>query len=407
MSRHRINIVAFLLAIALSQHLIEPAYLGYLAVFAILSLRKVVEPGTLQWLVRPPSAWWLPFSIWLVFTAVITYLSEPQLRDVLRDLGVILAFFVGRHILFTRSDPIKQTLYALSDVSLLIVVVTLAAAFTAYISGAGAYEWRGEFIPPSHAWLPYLMVVNYVLVVTEKPRASIYIRRFALCIVGTLASLSRTDLVLEAFFLFILLARNLPLLLANRVVRLRILYSVSIAIFLLPSLLSLEVVQERISSGVGDQDSSVGWRLIENTSFIDLMLGAGPVQWLAGFGFGARIPLPPGILDFNDNTSIPHLHNSFLTIAVKFGLAGIVILLIYLARQWLHSHRPATSELKNLHAAGRWIVLFVLVKAVTLQGLTEWSHVLFLGLGCAFMVCVDRQRKGQRAFIISSRTIFR
>lgn len=400
------SIVAFLLSIALAQNFVEPAYLGYAVVFAIHALRRANEPGALRWLVRP-SAWWLPFGTWLVLMAIVTFFNGPQARDVLRDLGAVLTFFVGRHMLFARGDPIKQTLKALSDVSLWIVLVTLAAASLAFVSGVGAYEWRGEFIPPSHAWLPYLMVANYTLARMENPRATIYVRRTAFCIFGTLASLSRTDLVLEALFLLVLLVRHLPLLLANRIVRRRILYSLAIAVLLLPPLLVLDVVQERISAGVGDDDLSVGWRLIENASFMDLMFGAAPMQWLAGFGFGARVPLPPGILDFNDNSSIPHLHNSFLTIAAKFGVAGIVILLIYLTRQWFRSHRPATRELENLHAAGRWIVLFVLLKAVTLQGLTEWSHVLFLGLGCAFMGCTIRNHNVRPTHAMRSNILFR
>ena len=393
MSRHRITVVVFMLAIALSQSLIEPAYLGYLAAFAMLSLQKVIQPSTLQCQIRPHSVWWLPFCVWLVFMGVITLLNEAQFRDVLRDLGAIFAFFVGRYILFARGDPIKQNLQALSEVSFWIVVATIVAASLAFITDAGAYEWRGEFIPPSHAWLPYLMVVNFVLANTEKPHAPIYIRRFVLCIVGTLASLSRTDLILVVFFLFFLLARHLPQLLNNRVVRRRILYSMCIVILLLPLFASLDVVQSRIATGAGEDDSSMGWRLMENASFLDMMLGAGPMEWLAGFGFGARVPLPLGVLDFNDNTSMPHLHNSFLTIIVKFGLVGIFTLLIYLALHWSRSHRSISKELKILHAAGRWIVLFVLLKAITLQGLTEWSHVLFLGLGCAFMVRLDRNYK--------------
>ncbi|MDM7948217.1 O-antigen ligase family protein [Hydrogenophaga sp.] len=393
MSRHRFAIVVFMVAIALAQSLIEPAYLGYLVAFALLSLHKVLNPSNLQYRIRPPSMWWLPFCIWLVFMGIITYLNEAQLRDVLRDLGAIAAFFVGRFVFLGHGDPVKQNLKALSEVGLLIVVATLVAASLAYIAGASAYQWRGEFIPPSHSWLPYLMVVNYVLAQTEKSHAAVYVRRFAFCVVGTLASLSRTDLILVALFLFVLLVRHLPQLLANRLVRRRILYGLCIVVLLLPLFISLDVVQNRIASGVGADDSSVGWRLMENASFLDMMLGAGPVEWLAGFGFGARVPLPSGVLDFNDNTSIPHLHNSFLTIIVKFGLVGIVMLLIYLARHWSLSHRSIGRELEILHAAGRWIVLFVLLKAVTLQGLTEWSHVLFLGLGCAFMVRVERNHK--------------
>ncbi len=102
----------------------------------------------------------------------------------MRDLGAIAAFFVGRYLIFKRQDPIFQTLKALSDFSLWLVMATIAAAYFGYISGASAYEWRGEFIPPSHAWLPYLLIANYALARIEKSRSTIYIQRIGLCVIG-------------------------------------------------------------------------------------------------------------------------------------------------------------------------------------------------------------------------------
>ena len=405
MSKQHITIVVFMLGIALCQRLVEPAYLGYIFLFAILACLKCIQPSNLQWLDRPLAAWSLLFYVWLIFMFVITFFNDSQLRDVLRDLGALLAFFVGRYVLFTRSDPIKQTLKALSDVSIWIVMATLVAAFLAYINGAGAYEWRGIFIPPSHAWLPYLLVINYALTIIEKPFSSVYFRRFILCIVGILASLSRTDLVLVIFLLIFLLVRHFSQILTSQAVRRRFVYSIVMVALFLPQFILLDVVQNRIAVGIGEDDLSVGWRLMENSSFFDMMSRAGPIEWLVGFGFGARIPLPLGIVDFNDNSSIPHLHNSFLTVIVKFGIVGITALLIYLGYQWLRSYKPATKELQVLHAAGRWIVLFVIVRAVTLQALTEWSHVLFFGLGCAFMVRVNQITIKQRTLVRSTNNL--
>ena len=103
---------------------------------------------------------------------------------------------------------------------------------------------------------------------------------------------------------------------------------------------------------------------------------------LFGFGLGARMPLPPGIVDFNDNTSIPQLHNSFATIALKFGAMGLVFLGWYLVRIARQSFAMRGLPGEPYRLAGRWIVLLCLGKALTLQGLTEWSHVVFFGIGC-------------------------
>lgn len=391
MNRHRISLVAFLLLIALAQHLVEPAYVGYAAAFAALTLRRLVEATALQRLIRP-TIWRLALCIWLVLMAFITYVNDPLARDVLRDVGALLTFFIGRHILFSRYDPVQQTLKALSDAGVWIVTATLVAACLAYLSGADAYKWRGEFIPPSHSWLPYVIAANYALALTEQSRVEVYVRRIVWCIGGTIAALSRTDLALEAFFLLFLLLRYLPFLLTNRIVFRRALYGLGLSALLLPPLLGLDVVKERIDISLAEDDSSVGWRVLENTAVFAFMQSAGIQEWLFGFGFGARVPLPEGIVDFNDNSSIPHLHNSFLTILVKFGVAGVAALLIFVARQAFRSSKFVSPELMAIHSAGRWIVLFVLAKAITLQGLSEWSHILFFGLGCALMTYKHRLR---------------
>lgn len=390
MSRLHIAVVFFFITLALAQRLVEPAYFGYAIAFVLLASWRASAPHALTWLIHP-SPWWLPFALWLPFIVIASTSHSPNVRDVLRDVGAVSAFFVGRHLFLTESTPIRSLLKALSDVGVIVTGFTIAAATLAYFAGVGAYVWRGEFIPPSHAWIPYLMVVNYGLIKISPQESQKYMNRLGGCIVGTLASLSRTDLVLETLFLLTLFSRELPALLKKKSTRIRLIYALSIAVLLLPPFFGLSVVQERINVGVDDGDQSVGWRLIENAAFLAMMQDANLLQTLFGFGLGARIPLPQGIVDFNDNTAIPHLHNSFLTIFTKLGAAGLLLLLAYTARMFIRSKRNLNQDMKIIRSIGRWIILFVLLKAITLQGLTEWSHVLFFGLGCAF-VCFSKPK---------------
>lgn len=391
MSGYRVVIVLFFVALALAQRLIEPAYVGYAVAFLLLALWQSLEPKSAQ-PIKNASPWWLPFGLWITLISTISIMNSPNARDVLRDIGAISAFFVGRYLFLYKTEFAKNLLRALSDVGVIVVAFTIIAACLAYTSGVGAYVWRGQFIPPSHAWLPYFLIINYALTTIDSKESKKYTRRIGWCVVGTLASLSRTDLVLELLFLLMLLKHNLPSLLTSRKIRRQLSYGLVVALLLTPLFLSLDVVQERINVGIDDGDQSVGWRLIENTAFLAMMGEATPLQLIFGFGFGTRIPLPFGVVDFNDNTTIPHLHNSFLTIIAKFGVIGLSIFLSYTSHLWLESHRKLTHELDALRTAGRWIILFVLLKAITLQGLTEWSHVMFFGIGCAFIASTKPKR---------------
>jgi len=100
--------------------------------------------------------------------------------------------------------------------------------------------------------------------------------------------------------------------------------------------------------------------------------------------------LPDGIFDFNDNSSIPHLHNSVLTLVMKFGLGGLLVMSAAMALLALRALRQVEPIRRPLRLMGTWTSLFVLGKAMTLHGLTSWSHVLFFGLGCALLAASCR-----------------
>lgn len=393
MNRRQAGTILFFSALMVAQRLLEPAYAGFLVVFAFLAgarfAAKDVAGPSLQ-----PTATLVIVAISSVVVVLVTYLNHPDLRDVARDAGAIGSFFVGRYLVVSSrgQDPITEFMAGLSVVGVIVAMATLLGAAMAYAAGADAYVWRGSFIPYAHTWIPYIIVANYALVSLRPIHAKVYSRRIAYCVVATLAALSRTDLLLEALFLLALLFKYRAAIWRNRRHRQVVLVAAGAAILLLPSFLGLEVVQQRVELGVGQDDSSMGWRLMESLAFLDHFAAAGWVQWMLGFGLGARVPLPEGILDFNDNTSIPHLHNSYLTVVLKFGGLGLALLALFCLRAWMRSRRVAGGPFEMHRVAGRWIVVFVLAKAMTLHGLTEWSHLLFLGVGCMLMRSVSGGR---------------
>lgn len=385
MNRREAGTILFFFTLALAQRLLEPAYAGYMVVFAFLAGARLANNRFN--ILRPPSTTvWLFLALWSLVIATVTYQNEPASRDVARDIGAFVAFLVGRYLVVrTQHDSITVLLSGLSGIGIVIAAATVVAAAMAYAAGADAYVWRGTFVPYAHTWIPYILVANYALIDLRPDRAKVYARRMAYCVVGTLASLSRTDLLLEAIFFFALLVKHRGAIWDNRRNRRLLVVALAAGLFLLPSFFGLDVVQQRVELGVGQDDMSLGWRLMENLALLDHFAAAEWWQWLLGFGLGARVPLPVGVVDFSDNTSIPHLHNSFLTIMLKVGGLGLLVLIIFISRQWWRSRRHAGARFEAQRVVGRWTMLFVLAKAVTLHGLTEWSHILFFGVACALM----------------------
>ena len=386
----------FIFSLITSQYFLNPAYAGY--IFAFLALFSI-------WLFLPHERinvrrrYFLNISTvfflaWFFSTLPVTFIFDPDFRDVARDVGAVLFFFVGRYLipnlLSDARRPSLKVLHLLSIIGIFVALLTLAGASRAYLSGASAYVWRGQYIPMVHSWLPYLLVANVALIQSDKNSATQYIWRSVLCIVASLASLSRTDLLLEIIFLVVLLFSHGRVIFKSPRFWPVLLIVIVCAMFFLPKFLQLAVVQERIEVGFNaTDDASLGWRAIENQSLINFLKADHYESVAFGHGWGARMPLISGYVDFVGNNKIPHLHNSFLTIVLKFGVIGLVLFGIYLAslyRRWWHLR---TSQYQLFAFAGIWIIIFVIGKAITLQGLSEWSHVMFFGLGCGFLASLE------------------
>lgn len=388
MNTRALCFVLFFAMLLIAPKIVEPAYYFYLLAFAALGVMQI------QWNALPTRiAFRLSLPVLLLALSLLaiagaTVSHAPAARDVLRDLGVLLAFFVGRQMFVAyRGEPLQLiALSAVSATGVMVAIVTLGGATLAWFAGVSAYEWRGVYVLWGHTWLPYAIVANIALITIEPQHSQRYLGRIALCAVATVASLSRTDLLLETLFAFLMMWRFRRELLLRFAGLAKALIALMVVAAIAPMFLQLQVVQQRVQAGVGAEDQSLGWRLMEHLALFDYFRSASIYEWLFGFGFGARVPLPDGILDFAGNSSIPTLHDSFGTIALKSGLLGLAIVAWYVLRAFKRSRALRDPQGEPYRWAGRWIVLFCLAKALTLHGLTEWSHTVFFGIGCMLLL---------------------
>jgi hypothetical protein len=290
---------------------------------------------------------------------------------------------------FTRGR-LLGLLDTLSWAGLLVTAATIAGALLAYKDGATAYFWRGSYVPAVHSWLPYFLVVNLTLVRLDVGRARWYGGCALLCVLGSLASLSRTDVLMEAVFALVQLYRYRAKLFGSDRNIMWLLLLLPLLVGIAAAFSQLDVVQERVEIGVNEEDASLGWRVIENLALFDYLDNADVFASIFGSGLGARMPLPNGILDFDGNDSIPYLHNSLLTLVLKFGVAGLLCYLWYFLHLLRTYWRERADPFSAVSFAGAWILIFNLGKAITLQGLTDWGHVMFFGLGCALIIVPHR-----------------
>lgn len=389
MSARRILLLSFVI-LAISPKVVETAYNGYLVAFLLL-LWGAHAHGQLV-----PQRQTLPSSVMLLWVVLMpialfqAFAHANAMKDVVRDLGALLAFYVGftsvpRMFIGSGQDWRLEAMRGVSSAGLFVVLITVIGAVLAFLAGADAYFWRGEYVPFAHSWLPYVFAVNLGLVRMDPRLRSLYIQRALLCVLGTLASLSRTDLVLMVLVLIVQGGIHFREILLDQRARRFAFITLSVFLIALPFMLRLSVVQERIDVGVDEDDPSLAWRFIENLAFLDQYLSADTFTQIFGFGLGGRLSLPAGILDFDGNDSIPHLHNSYFTIGMKFGVVGLLVLSIVVYRLVKAWWRDKAHRRDGAMLAARWILLFVLGKAVTLQGLSEWSHVFIFGFACALI----------------------
>lgn len=391
MIQGKVAVLILLLALAGSHFLFETAYVGYLLTFALFIFIMAsniffFEPRNS--ISTRPSFMWLIWALVAAVVGSVTLLEQPPLGDLFRDLGALFSFVFGFVIIprAIKRDWARHLLPAISAAGVIISLLTFASAAKALIDGVSAYQWRGEYLPFANVWLPYLLLADYMMLEdrTEIRRGSL--ARLALCAAAILITLSRTGIILLALFAIITFVSRHRTILASMKGLAGLFASIVVAAVLGPLFVGLAVVRERFELSVGGGDQSLGWRALENASAIEMMNEGGWVRWIFGYGLGARMPLPPGFVDFDGNPTIPHLHNSFYTILIKSGSFGLFALFTALVWIVLRARAKRKSPWAYQWSGGLWLLLFVLGYAVTQQGLSQWSHLVFFGISCAMLL---------------------
>ncbi|WP_420472436.1 hypothetical protein [Brevundimonas sp. FT23042] len=385
LTKSALPVLVLLLCMGVSPLLIEPAYIGYIAaygIFIVLSAKQILTPDPEP---RRPNRLLLGWVAFAGLVLMVTLLAKPGFRDLVRDGGAAASFLFGLFLIPRALGPNweRPLFAALSALAMIVAVWTIFGAARAYFAGVGAYEWRGLYVPFVHTWLPYLIVAEYI-----RSRSGADIRlsafRIGLCVLALLLSLSRTGLGLILVFGAVTLMFNARRwLLTGRGIALMVTAAVASAL-ILPQLLQLDVVQQRIQVGIGSNDQSLGWRAMEQMAAVNYLDAGGLWRWLFGYGLGSQMPLPVGIVDFAGNPTVPHLHNSYWTYVFKFGLIGTAWIMLSIAVLVVRAHL-SRGGVPALLVGGSWIVALVMGTALTLQGMSEWSHLMFLGIACAML----------------------
>jgi hypothetical protein len=386
LTKRALPLVVLYLAMSASSLVFEPPYIGYVIAYGVF-----IGVFGSQALARK-SGYSVPAPMvfgWALLTAVVllvTLLEGPAFRDLFRDIGAIASFLFGLIVIprVLGKDWERPLFAGLSALAMVISIWTILGAVTAYMAGASAYEWRGLYVPFAHGWLPYLIVAEYI---RSQSGADFRISaaRIGLCVLALLLSLSRTGILLVGLFgtvMFLINARHW--LLTGRGLAVVAAAAVGAAV-VLPQLWGLDVVQQRAQAGIGSRDLSIGWRTMEQIAAANHLSDGGWWHWWFGFGLGSRVPLPVGIVDFNGQSTIPHLHNSYWTFLVKFGGIGLTWILTSIAALITKAYFVRGGVPALLHG-GTWILFFVMGTAFTLHGMTEWSHLTFMGIACALLI---------------------
>ena len=385
---NNLSMIFFFIAIVFSQYFIEPAYDGFLVLYFLLLIafffrkKAQTQPNL--------SKIGIDVVFLLAYVPVVVYVTianNHDLRDILRDTGAIGSFFIGKYIISSLygSKGKNQLLDTISIVGVLISILTVFMAGVAYVSGVSSYEWRASYIPFGHTWLPYILVVNIALLRVLPEERSKYMYRLILCVIGTVSSLSRTDILLDVLIAFsILISHGFKIFATGRSIRMIILLAVVGGTFV-PSYMNLDVVQERIGSDADTEDQSLEWRFIENKSMENQFINGGYAVQAFGSGLGTRLKLPTGVYDFDGHNSVPHMHNSFFTIVLKFGVIGLSLFAFFIFNKWRGWMLLSRTSARQYAWIGIWILVLDMGKAVTLQGLTEWSHIMFVGIACMLL----------------------
>ena len=356
---------------------------------------------------------WTPLHVaMLLYTAVFAYAAwrglwlgnEP--RAIIAECRAPL--FLGAFWVFAAAVKTPRDLYYYGYLALCVLavlaVVTIGAFAYFAVTGpiANTQNALGEFVPrlvagiplqsirPSgHAWFEAALVVTLgMLLCPCEPwyRKAVYALLAVLFATAIGVGMMRTALVSVSVSIVVMLWLNLP--------RVGKGLSLSILLFVVCAAAFWTIVQNDGASGLSTlHDRSINARAVETAGAIEA-IGRHP---LFGSGFGSSFEALGLAQRDSASSAIPvayhSLHNVWLYIAWKTGLAGLCLAVMALAgmliySQWIIARLPWMSQ-RCLGRALQAVLIGQLVASVAMPRLIYANGALFLGIWVMAMVLLE------------------
>lgn len=300
----------------------------------------------------------------------ISHLEMDAIKDAWYLFKIVLALSVG-YIFMSHIKTFKELSEIIILASILASLIHLTQAFIYMINGVSLFELRNKYgivggLVPS---------IGLALLISHhrhsNMRRVLYILALVVCASSLIASMSRTYIGV-----FIIMYIALQGFSVFRVKTLALFASVFILVGVLISYNGIESrtlftkFEDSISEIELSNYSSMTsiyshWRGYESYRALIQYEKVSLFQKIFGQGFGAKVDLGAFfLLGGNEIRLAPILHNGYLYILTKYGIAGLIIFLIFIVLMIANSSDSSLIktqdyvDIRNFLSGLGWIVLF-------------------------------------------------
>jgi O-antigen ligase len=333
-------------------------YLGFIGICASSNIRERLKTpinGAL-------AAYWLWGTILLVWT-ILTYKF-----DAIRDFVVVYysLFIFITLIALLNLDDIRHFLFVMVAANLINVFMVFQHFFKGDFRAQGIYLRLGGTSLGLYSIIGFLIVLTLNLVNTKRKQRSWWmIILLPFFLVGILAPQSRS-LILDFSGALLVLFLILPKWDKSKLVKIIciILFLTVILIGILPNGIVVAIDQlPKYFQFFNPQEGSNAARLINYNKALDAIV-ASP---FTGVGFGT-----PHFFYYWGEEPVRSPHNSYLGIAFRSGIVGLIFFLIFLIKFYVYAIKNI-GQIKDLQLRGYAAAILAAQIAVSIQALFNVS----------------------------------
>jgi hypothetical protein len=348
----------------------------------------------------------------ILFLAIITsFFGEYKLYNIIRDLTYllkpILGLLVGYQICKTHlNNPLKTAIYA----GVFIAIVHLYIVFYSFLilGIRNIHELRGQagYFSDYEVYALILILFNKNLEITLSPRVkNVFI---LLITISSLFYLSRTNFIQFAVLFiamkgyFVLNTRTILIL---STISITTIFLYSTILFINPrrngagieaflykvKIAPIEPFKTKID--LEDyKDFNDNYRSVESILTIKESLNLDTYKIIFGQGLGSTIDLQQKV--YLDNVEMRHisvLHNGFMTVYLKSGIVGVLLLLFSILL--LPIHLSKLKEFKNINHLLIGTTLFLFISYWVFMGLYFKADTKSILIGLIFAFIEKRKKE--------------